>query len=160
MNGMEKMSRWLGRFEEVSLIIMVTVTLSLVVINVLLRFGFNFILTWAEELSRYLFIVITYVGASAGVRAKGHIVVDLVITQFPGTRKLLFIVGNSLATLFCLILFFSSAKAAYFLKNIGQTSTGLSIPMWIPYMGVIFGSLMMLFRFNEVFLKAIRGEES
>ena len=159
MNGMEKISRWLGRFEEVSLMIMVTATLFLVVINVFFRVAFNFILTWAEELSRYLFIVITYIGASAGVRAKGHIIVDLIVTQFPGTRKLLFIMANFLAALFSLILFLSSAKAAYFLKNIGQTSTGLSIPMWIPYLGVLFGSLLMLFRFNEVFLKAIRGEE-
>ena len=159
MNGIKRISKKLERLEEISLLILVTVTLFLVVINVFLRFGFGFILTWGEELSRYLFIAITYIGASAGVRAKGHIIVDLIITQFPGTRKILLIVANFLATLFSLIIFLSSAKTAYFLRNIGQTSTGLSIPMWIPYMGVIFGSLMMFFRFNEVFLKAIRNEE-
>jgi len=31
--------------------------------------------------------------------------------------------------------------------------------MWIPYLGVVVGSFMMFFRFNEVFLKAVRNQE-
>ena len=93
------------------------------------------------------------------MRVKGHIVVDLVLTQFPGAKRSLLIVANFLATLFSLIIFFASVKMAYFLKNLGQTSTGLSIPMWIPYLGVVVGSFMMFFRFNEVFLKAVRNQD-
>jgi len=156
---MERISKKLEKFEEISLSILVTVTLFLVVVNVFLRFGFNRSLTWGEELCRFLFITITYIGASAGVRVKGHIVVDLIITQFTMTRRVLLIVANFLATLFSFIIFLSSTKTAYFLKSIGQITTGLSIPMWIPYMGVIVGSLIMFFRFNEVFLNTIRNKE-
>ena len=157
------MIRWLSRkleaFEEKSLLILVCANLSLIFTNVLLRYGFNKTLTWGEELSRYIFVAITYFGASAGVRMKGHIVVDLLIVIFPKTRKFLVIISNIFAALFCVLIFVSSSTFAYFLKGIGQTTTGLSIPMWIPYLSVIMGSLMMFFRFNEVFLAALTSNK-
>lgn len=159
MKALEAFSKKLKDFEEASILILVIATLALIFANVLLRYGFNTTLTWGEELARFLFIAITYIGASAGVRTKGHIVVDLVIVAFPNTRKALILVSNTLAALFSLVIFISSSKFAYFLKTIGQTSTGLPIPMWIPYLGVIMGSLMMFFRFNEVCWKVITGKE-
>lgn len=159
MSAMERVSQTLKDFEEKSLLVLVIITLALIFANVLLRYGFNRTLTWAEELSRFLFIAITYIGASAGVRTKGHIVVDLLMVVFPKTRKALLLLSNLFAALFLLIIVVASVKYAYFLKSVGQTSTGLSIPMWIPYIGVILGSLMMLFRFQEVFVRTIRRNE-
>ncbi len=159
MSAMEMLSQKLKTFEEKTLLVLVITTLALIFTNVLLRYGFHRTLTWAEELSRFLFIAITYIGASAGVRTKGHIVVDLLLVVFPKTRTALLLLSNFFAVLFSLIILIASMKYAYFLKSVGQTSTGLSIPMWIPYVGVILGSLMMLFRFQEVFVRTIRRNE-
>jgi len=155
---MDKLSKGLKTFEEISLLFFVSVILAIIFADVVLRYGFNQSLTWGEELSRFLFVEATYIGASAGVRTKGHIVVDLVIEFLPKTRKTIELISYSLASLFSLLIVFTSARVAYFLKSIGQTSTGLSLPMWIPYLGVVLGSLMMSFRFVEVCLNTIRGK--
>ncbi len=158
MDILKKVSEGLKTVEEVSLLIFVNLILLIIFADVLLRYCFNSSLTWGEELSRFLFVAVTYIGASAGVRTKGHIVVDLVIELFPATKKALEITSYALAALFSFVIFLTSAKVAYFLKSIGQTSTGLSIPMWLPYLGVVLGSLMMSFRFVETCLIAIRNK--
>ena len=155
MGVVDWISKKLKILEEVSLLIFVSLILAIIFFDVLLRYGFNQSLTWGEELARFLFIATTYIGASAGVRTKGHIVVDLVIGLFPKTQRTLEITSSLLAALFSFLIFATSAKVAYFLKSLGQTSTGLSIPVWIPYMGVAGGSLMMAFRFVEVCLRSI-----
>ncbi len=159
MDTIKKVSEGLKTVEEVSLLVFVNLILAIIFMDVLLRYGFNKSLTWGEELSRFLFIAVTYIGASAGVRTKGHIVVDLVIGLFPITKKALEVTSYALAALFSFMIFVTSAKVAYFLKSIGQTSTGLSIPMWLPYMGVVLGSLMMSFRFVEICLDTIRDKK-
>jgi TRAP-type C4-dicarboxylate transport system permease small subunit len=153
------LSKKLKTFEEISILILMIVILTLVFADVVLRYGLNKSLTWSEEVSRFLFVAVTYVGASAGVRTKGHIIVDLVIEIFPKTTMSIAIISNALAALFCLALFIASLRAAYFLKSIGQTSAGLSMPMWIPYMGVILGSCMICFRFVEMCLYTISEKD-
>lgn len=159
MEIMAWLSDRLKRFEEASLIVLVTVTLAIIFVNVVLRYGFDRTLTWGEELSRFLFVAIIYVGASAGVRKKGHIIVDLIMVVFPRTRRALTLTSHVLAAVFCLLIFFSSIVYARFLLSVDQVSTGLELPMWIPYLAVIFGSLIMCFRFWESFLKVAKRTE-
>jgi len=153
---MEWMSEKLKHFEEKSLLILVIITLAVIFINVVLRYGFDRTLTWGEELSRFLFVSIVYIGASAGVRKKGHIIVDLLAVLFPKTSGILALTSSAFGAVFSVLLLISSFKYARFLKSVEQTSTGLAIPMWIPYIGVILGCLMMCFRFSEVFLNTLK----
>ena len=157
---MEGLSSWLKRIEESALFVFVAVTLSLIFVNVVLRYGFNHTLTWGEELARFLFIATTYLGASAGVRKKGHIVVDLLAVIFPQAGSFLARLAHGLACGFALLILFSSLKYALFLISVGQISTGLGVPMWIPYLGVIGGSLMMAFRFGEAFYLTFKVREA
>jgi TRAP-type C4-dicarboxylate transport system permease small subunit len=156
---MDKLSKALKTFEEVSILFFVSIILAITFIDVFLRYMFNKSLTWGEELSRFLFVMTTYIGASAGVRMKGHIVVDLILQLFPKSKKTIKLISYILAVLFSLIISITSIKVAFFLKSIGQVSTGLSLPMWIPYFGVFLGSLMMSFRFVEVFLKTVQNKD-
>ena len=54
-----------------------------VFMNVVLRTCFNSGLTWSEELSRYLFVFVTYVGAISAMRVNGHLGVDTLISRVP-----------------------------------------------------------------------------
>ena len=156
---MRRISEKLKNIEELSLFILVIVTLAIIFANVVLRYGCDKTLTWGEELSRFLFVSITYIGASAGVRKKGHIIVDLIIVLLPKSKTVLTLTSNILAALFCVLIFVSAVKYAHFLKSVDQVSTGLELPMWIPYLGVILGSLMMCFRFIETFLQMSKRQE-
>lgn len=148
---MKRISRVLEHFEEVSLGVMVCFTLLLIFANVFLRYGFGRTFTWAEELSRFLFVAITYIGAAAGVRRKRHIIVDLIAVLLPVTSSYLIKLSNLLALIFSLLLFYSTIRYATHLFQIKQVAIGLQIPMWIPYLGVVLGSLLLSYRFAQAF---------
>src|SRR5512132_2348706 len=61
--------------------------------NVVLRYAFNSGITVSEELSRYCFIWLTYIGAMVAMREKGHLGVDTLVKHLPllGKKACLFI---------------------------------------------------------------------
>jgi C4-dicarboxylate transporter DctQ subunit len=148
---MVRLSAKLKIVEQISIGTLVILTLLLIFTNVVLRYGFNYTLTWAEELARFFFITITYIGAAAGIRRKGHIIVDMAAVLIPKASPFLAKLSHSIGCIFSLIIFYASLRYALFLLKMGQVSIGLGVPMWIPYLGVIMGSFLMAFRFGEAF---------
>jgi C4-dicarboxylate transporter DctQ subunit len=62
--------------------LLVAATVSLTFLQVVLRYIFNSPLTWVEEVGRYLFIWITFLGAAVAFARDTHIRVDAVIGLF------------------------------------------------------------------------------
>ena len=77
-----------------------------VFMNVVLRTCFNSGLTWSEELSRYLFVFVTYVGAISAMRVNGHLGVDTLISQVPRPLQMVMYVVSQLviAALMCILV--------------------------------------------------------
>jgi TRAP-type C4-dicarboxylate transport system permease small subunit len=74
--------------------------------NVILRYGFNSGITESEELSRFLFVWLTFIGAIVGVRENAHLGVDTLVRRLPPAGKKVCLVVSELAMLFCCGLFF------------------------------------------------------
>ena len=55
-----------------------------VFLNVVLRTFFNSGLTWSEELARYLFVYVTYIGAISAMHSNAHLGVDTLLFWFMG----------------------------------------------------------------------------
>ena len=51
--------------------------------NVVLRYGFNSGITASEELSRWLFVWMTYLGAVVALRNRAHLGTDSVVSRLP-----------------------------------------------------------------------------
>lgn len=65
--------------------------------NVVLRYGFNSGITFAEELSRWLMVWLTFLGAVVALRERGHLGVDTLILLLPPLgKRLCFVVSYSL----------------------------------------------------------------
>ena len=62
--------------------LLIAATVSLTFGQVVLRYLFNNPQTWAEEIGRYLFVWITFLGAAVAFRRDTHIRVDAVMTLF------------------------------------------------------------------------------
>lgn len=54
--------------------------LTIMGLQVCLRYVFGTSLAWSEELSRYLLIYMVYLGAAVGVRNRSHIRIDIIDT--------------------------------------------------------------------------------
>lgn len=87
----------LGNFEVALSAAFLTVTVLVVIINVILRYGFRSGLFWVEEVATVSFIWSVFVGAAAAYRHKMHIGIDLITSLFPErVRELLSIIINFL----------------------------------------------------------------
>ncbi|UUZ66480.1 TRAP transporter small permease (plasmid) [Polaromonas sp. P1-6] len=80
-------SMWgLEALMALALAIMVVLVLG----NVILRYGFNSGIAASEDITRFLFIWMTFIGAIIGVKEKAHLGMDAVIQLLPRKGKLVF----------------------------------------------------------------------
>jgi TRAP-type C4-dicarboxylate transport system permease small subunit len=113
--------------------------------NVVLRYGFNSGILMSEEMSRYLFIWLTYIGAMIAMRERGHLGVDTLVKHLPraGKKACLFI-SESLM-LFVNVLFIVGTWKMHDLQATSYSPVaGLSM-IWIYGMGYVVGVVMGLF---------------
>ena len=65
--------------------------------NVVLRYAFNSGITVSEELSRWLFVYLTFVGAIVAMRDRAHLGMDSLVSRLPlWGKKACFVVSNLL----------------------------------------------------------------
>jgi TRAP-type C4-dicarboxylate transport system permease small subunit len=76
--------RWLVAANRWLLIGMLAAMACMVFTNVVLRYATNESLVWVEEISRYLMIWITFLGAGLVLRFGGHIAIEDLHDKLPG----------------------------------------------------------------------------
>lgn len=101
--------------------------------NVLLRYLFNASITWAGELTNYLFIWSALFGAAYGFKTGIHISVTILLHAFPKPMAKWILVFSHFIS-FCYLAF--SAYLGYqlvlLMMELEEMSVDLNIPMWIP----------------------------
>ena len=80
----------LKNIEEILASIAISITVLVVIVNVVLRYGFGFVVPWSEELSVICFIWAVYLGISSCYKHKLHMGVDVVVAMLPKKAKIPF----------------------------------------------------------------------
>ena len=120
----------------------------------------NINLTWAQELTIYLFVWMAKFGAAYGVRTGIHVGVDVVIERLsPGRRRPFILFGLLSGAFFTFIVGSLGARFVWEIAHTDQVSPDLELPMWIVYLAVPLGSFLMCFRFLQVAFAYARGGE-
>ena len=107
--------------------------------NVVLRYAFNSGITVSEELSRWLFVWLVFVGAIVALRDHTHLGVDSLISRLPAWgKRACFVLSNALM-LYCVWLFFwgSWDQTIINLDN-KAPATGLSSGWFYYSVGLFF----------------------
>jgi TRAP-type transport system small permease protein len=86
----------------VSLALMVVMVFS----NVVLRYVFNSGITVTEELSRFLFLWLIFIGAIVAMKERAHLGVDTLIARLPRSGKVVCVLASNALILWCCYLFF------------------------------------------------------
>lgn len=63
------------------------IMLALLLIQVICRYVFSMPLAWAEELVRYTYIAVSFVGAIVAVRERSHIGIDIILSVIKKIAK-------------------------------------------------------------------------
>ena len=77
------LKRFFSNFEEIICGFFLVAMVSLVIVNVLLRFIFSYSIYWAEEVSTICFVWSVFVGASAVYKHKMDIGIDVLLLKMP-----------------------------------------------------------------------------
>lgn len=140
-------------------LLLVAATLVMVIsilLQVFFRYALNSPLYWSEEIARYAFVWLVFMGAAIASKRGAHIGVDYLVMHLPEIPKNLLAIFVNL-----LILFFISCvvymSVGVIQSNMTQLSPAMRIPMGYIYMAIPIG-LGISFMYIAITLStAIRG---
>ena len=116
---------------EVVLVLCLGAMVLMVLGNVILRYGFNSGITVSEELSRFLFVWLTFLGAIVGMREGAHLGVDTVVRLLPIAGRKACFVASELLMLLCCGLFFVGTWRQHDI-NVNNLAPVTELPMeWV-----------------------------
>lgn len=140
------------RFEEILIVVGFLAFIILINLQVLNRYILPFIeisniTTWTEETSRYIFIFVSFLGASLAIKKRDSIQVTALIDRFPtGLQKSIHIANTIFMLYFSYMIVTNGWSLIMFQFETAQTTPALSIPMAIPYSAVPIGFLLLAIR--------------
>jgi TRAP-type C4-dicarboxylate transport system permease small subunit len=79
--------------------------------NVVLRYGFNSGIAVSEELSRWLFVWMTFLGATVALKENGHLGSDMLVSRLGRGGKLACMALSQLLMLGCTVMLFQGSLA-------------------------------------------------
>src|ERR1044072_952263 len=167
------MSRWIAAFcrlldglTALALAVMVVLVFG----NVVLRYAFNSGITVSEELSRWLMVWLTFLGAIVALREHSHLGVDTLVRALPPIgKRICFVASYSLMLFADWLLLSGSWKQALITAGDRAPATNLSVAFFYSA-GIVFGvsaGVILLYdlvrvlagRLSEEDLVAVRESE-
>jgi TRAP-type C4-dicarboxylate transport system permease small subunit len=127
--------------------------------NVVLRYTMNSGILISEEMSRYCFIWLTYIGAMVAMREKGHLGVDTLVRHLPLLGKKVCLFLSESLMLLCNGLFFLGTWKMHELQ-VTNVSPVVGISMiWVYGIGYVVSVVMALINLDMLF-KLLTGRLS
>jgi TRAP-type C4-dicarboxylate transport system permease small subunit len=121
---------------------LIAVALAIMVVlvfgNVVLRYAFNSGITVSEEVSRWLFVWLTFLGAIVALRQRDHLGSDMLVSRLgPAGKKVCLVVGQLLMLYIAWLLFQGSLTQAQINADVQAPVTGASVAIFYAS-GVVF----------------------
>jgi TRAP-type C4-dicarboxylate transport system permease small subunit len=111
---------------------------------------------WTEEMSRYLFVYLTFIGSSLLIKERGHIVVDVLMERVPRRPRFVVYVLVELVVLAFLYIFVSGM----FRLTLASADAVAPSMQWFRmsylYAGVWLGGILMLLYTSIEVVKGVR----
>lgn len=164
MGILRSVKRGLDRFLDTAMMALLVGIVSLVLLQISQRYFSLFPTPWTEEMSRYLFVYLTFVGSAYLIKEKGHITVDVIVERLPRKVRLGVLVVVYLLLMLFLYIFVGGILELT-LSSVGIRASTMSwFSMSYLYGGVWLGGVLIFVYALIEFLKSLRllfsrGEE-
>lgn len=112
--------------------------------QVIFRYIFENSLSWSEELGRYLFVWITFLGAALGIREKAHVALDALVNALPpAVRKPVWWIGY--LAMIGLALAMVVTGTSLIELGMRQRTAAMQIPMGYVYVVLPISGALIIF---------------
>ena len=139
------------KFLELLLILLLSGMAAMVFLNVVLRYGFNSGVNASDELSRYFFVWVTFIGAVVTFREHAHVGVETLVMMFGRKgRVLCMIFSNIIIIAVSAIFFWGTWKQAPI--NATMVAPVTKLPMiWVYGVGFFTGAGVVIIALERLF---------
>jgi len=147
---MTRLFSWYCRFLELTMAVLLTVMVIMVFANVVLRYGFNSGIPVSEEVSRWLFVWMTFLGAVVAVREHAHLGTDALIRRLPvWGKKLCLVISHGLMLFATWLLLSGSWQQTLVNLEVRAPTSGASVAIFY-FVGVVFAVSAIVFLFHDL----------
>ena len=155
MDSLRKIDQNAERWLLLVFYVMLVITMA---IEVLRREIFSYSSIWGEEIVRYSFIYLAWIGAAAAVKERAHIRIDVIMHYLgPRTKALLYIFGDLVMFGVAIIALYWSLETVHVSAKFGSVTDGLRISKVWFLMAVPVGFALMIWRLLQSFLRDFKS---
>ena len=152
--------KFIEKFEKFVACASVSVMAILVFVNVIASFIFNSPLAVADEMSCYLFVLMSFMGTAIAARRKAHLGLTIVTDKLsPSAARKVQVLMYLIAAVFCLLIVVFGIEMVMSQYALGQETATMQWPEWIYGLFVPVGAAFALLAFLSVAVKTAKGEE-
>jgi len=129
---MKSLDRYLTQAMNMVIVVALALMVVMVFSNVVLRYVFNSGITASEELARFCFLWLIFVGSVLAMKERAHLGVDTLISRLPRAGKIVFVlISNALMLCVCYLFFMGSLNQT--IVGWGTLKPATGIPMAFHY---------------------------
>lgn len=152
--------RWANTLSEIagylSAVALILATLAMMH-GVLTRYLFGAPTVWQTEVSIYLLIFVTFVGAAYGLKHHAHVGVDLIVERLPLRAQLIVRLTTALLAVAVVVVVIWTAYHTWWEAVEGgfRSPTALRAPLSVAYAILPLGMLLVLFQYLAFVIEGI-----
>ena len=119
--------------------------------NVVLRYLFDTGITVSEELSRWIFVWVTFLGAIVAMREHAHLGTDALVSRLPRAGKVACLwAGYVMMIGTCVLLLMGSLEQTQINWNVSAPSSGAPVAIFYAS-GIVFAVSAILIMLNDLY---------
>lgn len=153
---MKKLINRLNKIEEFVLVVLFALMVGIIFVQVVMRYVFHNSLYWSEELGKFLFIWISWLGISIGERRGEHIKITMLVDKLSVKgQHIANIISEIIVIVICAVTVFYGVTLVF--SQAGTNYAGIKISVAWGYLAVVVGCGMMILRSIGMCLLSVRG---
>jgi TRAP-type C4-dicarboxylate transport system permease small subunit len=138
LNGLKKLAHVYDKLEEYALVYALMCAVVICTAQVIGRYVFNHSISWSEELSKYIFVWLIWLGTSYAAKNNQHIYMEFLIDKMKGRVRTAFDILIKLIWIgFCVFLLVNGIEVVQSLIARGKTWTTVpQLKVWVVYLAI------------------------
>lgn len=148
----------LDKIEEIICVLCTIAMTGLVFAGVVSRFILHASLSFSEEITTYLFVLLSLMGTAIAAKRRAHLGLSILTDAVPAkTRKALLTIGFAIASVFSAALFYFGIRMVINQYNLGMVTSAMQFPEWIYATFVPFGAFFVTIRFVQAMIQEAKA---
>ena len=157
---LSRINGWLWAVARASIGMVLIAATALVFVNVLLRYVFNYALSWADEIITYSLLWLVFLGAGVAARQGAHIIMEAVLSLLParfqrGNAVFVNVVCAGLSA----VVGYLGWRLALAVRGLDQVGAASGVPMFWVYLAIPVGCALMILGFFEAAAQRLQGPD-